>query len=434
MQVIELKNEGLVREYKVALPAAEVNEALQNRLTNLAKKVKIKGFRPGKVPLPMIKKRYGQQALGEVLEDLIKHSSKTVIAERKLQPALRPDIKVDKFGENQDLEYHISLEVYPEVGDLSFDKIELKQLVVKATEKDIEKAIDDLVKKFKNWVAIETDRAAQLQDQVVMDYEGRIDGELFEGGAAEKAELELGSNQFIPGFEDQLVDMKKGDKKVIKVTFPDNYFRKDFSGKEAEFSVTLHEIRQSAPVELNDEFAKKFGAEDFSKLQTNVKEHIEKDFGNIAKVKMKKELFDQIDQTIKFAVPQGMVDMEYDAIAKESQANGEGNLTDEEKAELKIIAERRVRLGVIMAEVARHNNVVVTPEDIRVALFEQAKLYPGQEYKVLEYYRKNQQALDHLKGPILEEKVLKHLFEKVVKGEQDISIEALIAFYDEKQE
>ena len=167
MQVIELKNEGLVREYKVALPAAEVNEALKARLESLAKRVKMKGFRPGKVPLPMIKKRYGRQVLDEVLEDLVKRSSKTVIADRKLQPALRPDIKVDKFGENQDLEYHIALEIYPEMRELSFDNVQLKKLVVKVTDQDVDKSIDELAKKNTSWIEIDTDRSAQLEDQLL---------------------------------------------------------------------------------------------------------------------------------------------------------------------------------------------------------------------------------------------------------------------------
>lgn len=434
MQVTELQNQGLKREYKVILPSSEIQNTVNERLQELSRKVKLKGFRPGKVPLDRVKKLYKNEVVAEVIEKLVSKSMSQVLKDRNLRPAADPDIKLGEFDENKDLEYTLAFETYPEVPDVDYSNVKLKKLKVEVGEKDLSTGIDKIKENNKEWVAISANRAAKIGDSVLIDFEGSVDGELFQGGTAQDFQLELGSGRFIPGYEEQLVGTKKGDEKIVKVTFPENYFNKELAGKLSEFKVNVKEIQEAQLPEINEEFAKKKGFENIEKLQGAIKEQIEKEFVAIARIKMKKELFDQLDKIVNFDIPSGMLEMEKKELIKQGAVGEEGKLTKEEEKELQDIAIRRVKLGILMAELALKNNISVTNEELRAAVIKQAQMFPGREYKIIEHYQKNQEALNHLRGPILEEKVIDFLFDKSVQGEESISVEALIAFHESEQE
>lgn len=430
MQVTELRNEGLKREYQVVLPISAIHKKVDERLQNLSKTVKIKGFRPGKVPMDRIKKIYQPEIFVNVLNHEISESMGTLLKERQLQPVTTPELNVVSAAEDADIQYTLTFEVHPQVPEIPFEGITLKRLSVSVEEKDLEQGLKRLAEHSKEWIAPESKRAARLGDTVVIDFKGSVDGTPFKGGEAEKFNLELGSNRFIPGYEEQLVGVKEGDQREVKVTFPENYFSKELAGKEAVFAVTVHEILESKLPVIDDEFAKKMGFDDIAALHAAIKEQLVKEFGEVARVKMKKELFDQLDAQLSFEIPEAMVRMEEKELLREgdeAQKGGSG-LSEEEKNELHTIAIRRVKLGILMAEIALKQGISVTNEELRLAVQKQAARFRGQEYRIVEYYQKNKEALKQLQGPILEEKVIDFLFDKAIKGEESITIDALKAF------
>jgi trigger factor len=434
MRVTESQNQGLKREFKVVLPSSDIRNGIEERLVRLSKQVKLKGFRPGKVPMDRIKKLYKNEVVGEVLEKLVSSSMSQVLKERNLRPAADPKITLGEFDEEKDLEYSLAFEVYPEVPAIEFSDIKIKQLKVEVGEKDLKQGIDKILSNSKEWVALTTDRPAKQGDTVLIDFEGTLDGEVFQGGTAKDFQLELGSNRFIPGYEEQLIGVKKGDEKIVKVTFPENYFNKELAGKGVEFKVNVHEIQEAKLPEFNEEFAKKKGFESLEKLEAGIKEQIAKEFDAIARIKMKKDLFDQLDKKVIFDIPQSMLDMEKNELIRQGATEGEQELSDADKKELDEITTRRVKLGILMAELALKNQINVTGDELRNAVIKQAQRFPGQEYKIIEHYKKNENALNQLKGPILEEKVIDFLFEKTREGEASISVAELTAFYESEQE
>ncbi len=432
MQVKELKSEGLKREFKVTLLADDINKKVEHRLQEVAKTIKLPGFRPGKVPLSVVKKKHGKEILGETLERVVADSSSKVLSERELHPALQPQIKIDSFDEGADLVYNLSLEIYPEVPAMNFSTIKIVKSVVEPSDADVTDALAKLQKAQRNFVPLKKARAAKLGDAVVIDFVGKVDDVAFEGGAGNGYRLELGSNQFIPGFEDQLVGAKKDEDVAVKVTFPKDYGSKDLAGKKAVFDVKIHDILQSEEAELTDEFAAKFGFENLEKLKDAVKQQVQKDFDGISRTKLKKDLFDALDKECKFTVPEGMVTMEYDSIVKSVGQEAGKEIDKKQQKEYKELAERRVRLGIILADVGRTNAVAVTDDEIRRAVFEQARNFPGQEQRVIEYYQKNKEALDHLRGPILEEKVVDFVVSKISVQDKKVSSKDLLKFNEEE--
>ena len=429
MQVTELQNEGLKREFKIVLPIGGINDKVGLRLVDLSKKVKLKGFRPGKVPLDKIKKMYYPQVFTEVVNQEISNTVADVIKVRELRPVSTPKLTIVTCDEASDVEYKMFLEVHPHVPEIAFNAIQLKQLTIAVEEKDIEQGLQKLAEYNKDWVAPEPARLSQLGDTVVMDFDGYVDGKPFQGGKAEGFRLELGSGRFIAGYEEQLVGVKAGQEKDVNVTFPENYFNKDLAAKDARFAVKVHEILEPKIAVINDEFAKKMGVDDLAALRNAIKEQLVKEFTAIARTKMKKDLFDQLDAQLILDIPESMVDMEEEELLRQGAAGDNGkDFTDEEKKELHEISIRRVKLGIVMAEIAMKNNIGVTNDELRLAVQKQARRFPGQEYKIIEHYQKNNDALKQLQGPILEEKVIDFLFKETVKGEEPISIDALVAF------
>ena len=433
MKVKELKNEGLERSFEVTLPSEEINEKVDQRLAKLAKTVKKPGFRPGKVPLKIVKKEHGQAVLGEILEHAVADSSQKVMDEREIYPAMKPKIEVTSFEEGKDLTYKLDMEIYPEVPEIDFKKITLEKSVVDITDKEVDDALKKIQEGQKDFEPLKKARAAKKGDVVDIDFLGKKDGEPFDGGAAQGHKLEIGSGQFIPGFEDQLIGAKKGEDKLVKVTFPKEYGSAELAGADVEFEVKVNDVLESKLPEINDDLAVKIGIESLDKLKEEVKTHVAKDFDSISDTKLKKELFDAIDSQVKFDVPKSMVDMEYNALVEQFKTEEkEEKEKKKQQEEFKEISERRVRLGVILADIGRKNTISVSEDELRAAVFEQARSFPGQEQQVIEFYQQNNQALEQLKGPILEDKAVDFVKKQIKITEKKVSSEELIKFNEEE--
>lgn len=440
MQVKETKNEGLKREFTVKLPAQLLNSKAELRLVSMSKNMKLDGFRPGKIPMGVLKKRFGKNILGEVVELSVNESSQDILRDKKLAPAMTPKIEILSYKEGEDLDYKMELEVLPEVPEVDFSKITLEKLTCDIEDKDIDEAIEKLAERNKVFTKIEDAKAkAKKGDKVVIDFSGSIDGEKFEGGTAEKFPLELGSGSFIAGFEDQLIGTKAGDDVTVKATFPENYHKQDLAGKPAEFAVHVHEIQTGESAVADDEFAKKFGFKDLAALKDSVKAQFAGDAEATARMKVKKELFDKLDEKTDFVVPACMFDAEFNSIWKSvEQAKKEGDEDLKDKSEETLrkeytkIAERRVRLGILLSSIALKQGLKVTQNELSQAVMQQARQYPGQERVIFDFYKKNPQQLQELRGPILEEKAVDFIIGQAKVTERKVSRAELMDDSDEE--
>jgi trigger factor len=434
MQVTETLNEGLKRGYTVVVSAADIATKLELELDDLAKKVRLPGFRPGKAPKGVLRQRYGQSVMGDVLQRAVQDSSNQAILERGLKPALQPKIEVVNFAEGKDLEFKLDVEVLPEIVPVDFKTIEIERLKAEPGEAEIAKALDSLARSQKQTKKVEESRPAKTGDTVVIDFEGFLDGVAFQGGKGSDHPLELGSNQFIPGFEDQLVGKKAGEACDVNVTFPQPYANDQLAGKPATFKVTVKELREAIPLVQNDEFAKGLGFEDLETLKKAVKDQLSRELQRHSRAKMKRQLLDKLADAHSFPVPPGMVEAEFAQIwgqVEEERKRGyedpehKGKSDDQIKAEYRTIAERRVRLGLLLAEVGRVNNVQVAQEEVNRALAEQARRYPGQERELVDFYRKNPEALAQLRAPIFEDKVIDFIVELAKVTDKSVSSDEL---------
>ena len=435
MQVTETSNEGLKREYTIVIPKEDIDERMSARLTEVGATVNVPGFRPGKVPLAILKKRFGDAVRGEILEQSIQESIQETMEEKDLRPAMEPKVDLITFEDGVDLEYTLTVEVIPEIEPIDFAEIELERLVADVPDDDVQTSIQRLADQQKVY-AVEDGRTAEDGDQLLMNFIGRIDGEAFDGGTAEGMELVLGSGQFIPGFEEQLVGAKAGEKKSVNVSFPDDYGAENLAGKAAEFEVDVTEVRASASVEIDEEFAKSMGAEDLASLQSMVRDQIGSEYTQISRGRLKRELLDKLSDSVDFEVPPGMLEDEFQSIwkqleeAKEQDRLDEGDKgkSDEELEErYREIAARRIRLGLLLSEIGRINNLTVSQDDLNRAMAEQAQRFPGQEAQVMQFYQENPQAMQELQAPIFEEKIIDYILELAKVTERNVSIEELLA-------
>ncbi len=443
MNVTELKSEGLKKEFKVVIPFKDFDKKVDEKINVIAKTTKLPGFRPGKAPKEMLKQKYRASVMGEVLDETVRNAADEVIRSKKLRPAMMPDIKITAFSDGKDVEFEISLENLPEIKTGDFSKIELEKLMAEVPAEEVSKALEYLAKARKETVKVEDDRAAAKGDTTVIDFVGSVDGVEFQGGKGSNYPLELGSGSFIPGFEDQLIGKKAGDKIDVKVKFPENYHAKDLAGKDAVFAVEVKELRSSKPVEINDDFAKSLGEESLDKLKSVIAERIKGDYETASRMKLKRALLDNLDKAYNFEVPQGLVDAEYKSIeAQYQQAKKYNQLDESEKAksekdllaEYKDIALRRVKLGLLLSEIGKEAKIEITPDDINKAIMNEAKKYPGQEKAVFDYYLKNKQAVESLKAPVFEEKIVDHILSKAKVNEKTVSIEELYNFDEDKKQ
>ena len=436
MQVSETLSEGLKREYTVVVEAADMEAKVTSRLTDLAKQAKMPGFRPGKVPVKLLRRTYGKQLLGEVLEQTVNEATTETIEKHDLTPAMQPKIEVVSFDEGSDLEYTIQLEVMPEFEPVDFAAISLKKIVADVDDSQIDDRVKSIAEQFKEFTAAAEGQEAQNGDTVVIDFKGSVDGEEFEGGEAEEHSLELGSNSFIPGFEEQLIGAKKGEKKAVTVNFPAAYQAEHLAGKEAEFAVTVREVKVPLPVTLDDALAEKLGLENLEALKTAVREQSEKDFAVVTRTKLKRELLDALAENHDFDLPPTLVESEFEQIwtqveedlkRQDKTIEDLDKQEDEAKAEYRDIAVRRVRLGLLLSKVGKENNLTVTQDEVNRAMAEHAQNFPGQEQKIFELYQSNPEMRAQLEAPIMEDKVVDFILEMAQVNENRVSVEELLA-------
>lgn len=444
MQVVETKNEGLCREFKITLLAAEIEEKVDARLEELRKTANIAGFRPGKVPVSIMKQRYGGSVMGEVLEQAVTDSSQQAIAENTLRPVLQPKIEIQSFDPGKDLEYTMSVEVMPVIEAMDFAKIEVERRIVEVPEKSIDETIERLASQYRSSEPIKGSRKSKKGDVLVIDYVGAVDGEAFEGGAGTDHHLELGASQFIEGFEDQLIGKKAGEKANVSVTFPDEYGNEKLAGKAAIFDVDIKEIREMADTVIDDEFAKTLGQETLEDLRKAIGEQIGQDYTRLSRERLKRDLLDQLEKHHDFELPPGMVEAEFDSIwtqFEEARKNdeldedeAEDKSDDELKEEYRKIGARRVQLGLLLTEVGTTNNIEVTAEEINRALMEEARKYPGQEQAFIKLHQDNPEAMASIRAPIFEEKVVDFILEMATVTERKVSLEELMELPENAKE
>jgi trigger factor len=420
MQITETNATGLKREFKVVVPAGTLQGQIETRLRELGERIRMPGFRPGKVPLQLLKQRYEKSVMGEVLEKTVQEGSHQLLSDRNLRPASQPKVEIVKFENGQDLEFSVAMEVIPEITPVDFKTINLERTVVDVPEAEIDESLQRLAKRQRKPEPASDDHAAQSGDVVVIDFVGRVDGTEFEGGKGEDFHLELGSGMFIPGFEDQLIGLTKGATKLVNVTFPAEYGNKDLAGKPAEFDVTVKQVSQLKDTAIDDEMAKALGADDLQTLRKRVREQIERDYGLAGRARLKRGLLDQLADKHDFTLPEGLVEAEFEAIWRQIDADMKADRLDAEdkgkseeqlKTEYRDIAKRRVKLGLLLSEVGRSNNIQVPNDDLTRAVIAEARRYPGQEKQVIDYYQKSPEALNQLRAPIYEDKVIDFILE-----------------------
>jgi len=434
MQVTETLNEGLKRGYTITVTAAELDAKVQQKLLEAQPEVEIKGFRKGKVPLAILKKQFGSRILGDAMQDAIDGAMKDHFDKTGDRPALQPEVKMvggEEWKEGQDVVVEMSYDALPPIPDVDAGKIKLEKLVVKADDKAITEALENLAGSAKSYDDRKKGAKAKDGDQIVIDFKGSVDGELFEGGSAEDYPLELGSKSFIPGFEDQLVGAKVGDEVTVNVSFPENYGAAHLAGKAAVFACTVKAVKEPKAAEIDDELAKKFGADDLAALKAQVAERLEAEYQGAARAVLKRSLLDQLDGMVKFDLPGNLVEAEAGQIAHQlyheehpdDHGHNHGNIepTDEHKK----LAERRVRLGLLLAEIGRKAEVTVSDAEMTQAVLAAARQYPGQERQFFEFVQKNQQMQQQLRAPVFEDKVVDHLVGLAKVTEKEISKEKL---------
>ena len=439
MEVKELKSKGLKREFSITIGIDDIKEKKIKKLQDIASKAKIDGFRPGKVPTSHIEKLYGQSVMVEVIEEKVSEASQTVLQDRDLRAAVKPEVKLDSdmnevIEKNKDLIFTMNCEVLPEIEITDFSKIKLDKPVSKPTEKDIKDALEYLAKQNKSFKEVPEKTKSKNGDQVTIDYIGKIDDIAFDGGTANDANLVLGSKSFIDNFEDQLIGLKKGDKKLVNVKFPDNYQSSDLAGKDATFDVEIKKVSKAEDSKVNDDLAKNLGMEDLKTLKKNLEERIQQDFDSAARMKLKDSLLDVLEKKHKFKLPESMVNQEFDQMWNQLQQQldqQKKELKDLELSEKEIrknyteISEKRVCTGLLIAEIGKQNNIQLEDNDINKALQIEMQKYPGQEKEILDYYQKNQDAIRQLTAPVFEDKVIDFILEKVDLKDVKVSREDL---------
>ena len=484
MQVTETNAEGLKREFRVVVPAGEFEEKVASRLGEIGRTIQLRGFRPGKVPMQILRQRFGNSVRGEVLESTLQDTSADAIREHNLRPALPPKVDIVSFSEGTDLEYNMSLEVLPDIPEPSFADLDIERLVVEVPDEDVDRAVERIAEQQRKTEVAE--RPAESGDIVVVDIEGRSGEQEIPGASGKDRQIVLGSAGFIPGFEEQLTGAGAGEHRTVRVTFPEDYGAPDFAGKDAVFEVDVKEVRQRLPLVIDDELGKAVGLESLAELRQEVRQQMQRDYEGASRLRLKRSLLDKLAQNYDFAVPPGMVELEFEGIwrqyeaekartaqpeATSSEAPAAGDAArgevavsaaspetatgeagepavgvgaaqdgerqaegteDEEglKADYRKIAERRVRLGLLLAEVGRSNNITVTQDELNQAITREARRHPGYERQVLDFYRQNPEAIGNLRAPIFEDKVVDFIVELAKVEERKISPQDLLSLPD----
>ncbi|WP_370320685.1 trigger factor [Oricola sp.] len=442
MQVSETLNEGLKREIKVVVPKADLQSRLGDRLEDAKGKVQLKGFRPGKVPVQHLRKMYGKSFMAEIVNEILNETPRSVLADRGEKSATQPEIDMTEdeaeaqkvLSGDADFEFSLKYEVIPPIEVKDFSSIKITREVVEIPEDEVEEQVKRIAQSAVEYKT-KSGKAAD-GDRVTMDYVGKVDGEAFEGGTDTDANLVLGSGQFIPGFEEQLVGTKAGDETQVKVTFPEDYGAAHLAGKDAVFDVTVKEVASAGEITIDDELATKLGLESAERLREVVREQIESQYGSVTRQKVKRQLLDALDDEYKLETPSKLVDAEFNniwaQITNDLEQAGktfedEDTTEDEAREEYMRLAERRVRLGLVLSEIGEQAGISVSEQELQQAVMNQVRQYPGQEQQVFEFFKQNPDAVANLRAPIFEEKTVDHLLEQVSVTDKTVSKEELMA-------
>ncbi len=442
MQVTETSSDGLKREYKIVVPKSDLEARRNSRLDEIKGQVRLNGFRPGKVPVEHLKKVYGKSVMAETIEALVREANSKLVSDNNLKLAMEPQVKLPEdqaeidniFSGQQDLAYTVALEIIPPIALADFKTIKLERPVAEVGEADITEALTRIADQGRPFAPKAEGAAVETGDKVTISFTGTLEGVPFEGGSGEDIGVNVGSGTFIPGFEDQLIGMKAGEERLVKVRFPTNYLSEQLAGKDAEFQVTAKSVEAPGEVVIDDALAKTMGLESLDKMKEAIKERIVRDFSAQSRAKLKRSLLDKLDELHKFDPPPTLVQQEFDAVWNQVTADlksqnrtfaDEGTTEEKAREEYQKIADRRVRLGLVLAEIGERNDIKVADEDLTRAVVERAREFPGQEQQVWDYYRKNPQAMAQLRAPLYEEKVVDFISELASVTDKPVSKEEL---------
>ena len=439
MEIKEIKTEGLSHTFSVKVSKEDLSTKLDDKIKEMQPQVNLKGFRPGKVPAAHIRKMFGQSIMKDIVEETVNETTQQAINDNKIRPAGNPKIDLRANGEEvtqgeADLEYQLTVEVIPEFEVIDLEGLKFTRLKCACDDKAVDEKLAELAQGQKSYKKKAKTAKAKKDDAVLIDFVGTVDGEAFDGGAMEGHQLVLGSGSFIPGFEDQLIGSKAGDEIDVKVTFPDPYQSADLAGKEAVFATKVIEVQGAKEAEIDDDFAKTFGLDDLAALKEAVTKQSEAELDMQSRMKLKRAILDELDKGHKFDLPPGMVEAEFANIWQQVQSEKEAGQLDEDdakksdkelEADYRKIAERRVRLGLVLAEMGQKHEVQITNEELQQGMIAEARQYPGQEQQVIEFYQKNPQAIAQLRAPIYEEKVVDLIIEKATITDKDVDRDTL---------
>ncbi len=450
MQVTETRSEGLKREYKVVLPAGDLASRVENQLNEIRAKAQIKGFRPGKVPVAHLRRLYGRSIMAEVMQEAVNDAIRKFIEDNALRLAGAPRIDLPKdegelekaFEAKADLSYIVALEVLPKIEVGSFDDVQIERLVADIPDSEIDDNVKKLAERNRPFLPKEGEAVAETGDKATIDFVGKVGGEEFQGGSAQDIDLVLGSGSFIPGFEEQIVGLKVGEERTVNVTFPETYGEVSLAGKPAEFAVTLKAVAAPGELAIDDDFAKGLGFENLEKLREMLRASLEREASLVSRRKWKRELLDALDKKYAFELPGELVEREFDAIWRQAEAElkasgrtlaDEDTTEEQERATYRRIAERRVRLGLALAEIGDSAGVKVSDEEVAQALYERARQYPGMEKQFIDFYRNNAERLAEIRGPLFEEKVIDYVLGQSKVADRHVSKDELVKLVEEAE-
>jgi trigger factor len=451
MQVTETLAEGLKREYRVIVPASDLDTKVNARLDDLKGRVRINGFRPGKVPVAHLKRVYGRAVMAETIDETVREANASIVSDHGFKLAKEPKVTLPEAEADvtavvegkADLSYSVAIEILPNIELTDFSTISLEKLTAPVTDEEVDEAVKRLAEQSRPFEDKGAGAKAETGDKVTVSFTGTIDGKPFEGGTGEDIAVDLGSNSFIPGFEEQLAGIAAGDTRTVKATFPENYLNKELAGKEASFEVVAKSIAAPGTVTVDDAFAKSLGMESLDKLKEGLKERITREHAAESRRKVKRALLDALDERHRFELPPTLVEEEFDNVWRtvtsdleaQKKTFADENTTEEAaRAEYRGIAERRVRLGLVLSEIGAKNTIQVTDDELSRAVMERARQFPGQEQRIWDYYRKSPEATASLRAPLYEEKVVDFLLELVKTTEKTVSREELYRDEDEDKE
>ena len=418
MKIEEKKNKGLDLEWKVLIPSSSINPKLDEKYKDLAKNVKIPGFRPGKVPVNIIKKRFSQSVISEILDTVINENLRNAFLDKKIRPSVQPSVDIEKYEEGKDLTLNVKIQKMPEVKDFDLKTISLEKSNLNIREEDINNTLNDIAKKHERFAPLTKKRSSLDGDLVLFDYEGKIDNKKFENGSGKDETVVLGSNKYIPGYEEQMVGLNIGDDKEIKVKFPDDYREKSLAGKDASFHIKIKDVQERVKkIAIDDQLAKEVGEKSLQNLKEKIQDKMNNEFKTLSFLKMRRQATELLLKKLNFELPSRMVDDEINFLKSNSK--------DKKEKEIEDLAKRRVKLGIIISSISEKNKIIVEDSDLTKSVVEEAKKYPGQEQQVVKFYKENPSMMNNLRGVALEEKVMNFVVNSCKKIEKKCTMDEL---------